>query len=212
MNASHVHICEHPLVKIYLSQLRDASLSPTQVRELCQRLITLLAFDLTKDIEFEPYTLTAEGEEIDGARFAHKISVVGVLRGGIVLIDGFLKICPEAQAIHLGIEPARNGMDLMVYYEQVPSDFKKRNVFVLDSAISSGHTLVRALETVHGYEPNLVRVGVLAACREGVERVQRAFPDTDIYVGAMDYPPTENGEPLDALGKLSDRMFGTGNP
>lgn len=211
MNVENHHVRNHPLLRYYLTQLRNRKLPAWRVRHLVKMMGTLLAYELTSELEVIPVNLTDDGEETDGVRMARPISVVGVIRSGLTLTEGFLEVLPEAQVLQIGIEPARVGHDLIVYYESIPSDFKERNVIVLDSAVFSGQTLARVLEIVTAYKPRSVQAGVLLASRKGLDYVQERFPDVPVFAGALDFAPDEDtgSEPM---GNIADRLFGTEEP
>lgn len=207
MDISTVTVLDHPLVKLFTMELRNRNKRPSEVRALLRQICSLMVPELTAELGIIPVSDPDYPE--GGWRLATPVSVIGVMRTGLVLMEEFLEIFPDVQAVHLGIRPARDGMGVLPYYESIPTNFEGRDIIILDAALSSGNTLLYALETVTPYNPNSVTIGVVVADPGGITRIQDRFPNVRFVVAMTDQTHGKPLLPQDKFGVFADRVYGT---
>ncbi|MEM9556340.1 MAG: uracil phosphoribosyltransferase [Acidobacteriota bacterium] len=205
-----LHIVDHPLIQHKITQMRCKERSTAGFRQLVREVSMLLAYETTRDlpvstVEIETPLETMQAPVIEGK----KIVLVAILRAGIGLLDGMLDILPSARIGHIGLQRDHETLEAIEYYVKLPTDLDGRDVMVLDPMLATGHTAVAALDRVLERTPRSARFVCLVAAPEGVEALQAAHPEIDIYAAALDRELNDKGYILPGLGDAGDRMFGT---
>lgn len=203
-------ICDHPLIQHKVTFLRDKNTDTKQFRELVEELSTLLAYEITRDIPLETVTVEtpvaiAEGRVIAG----RMLGLVPILRAGLGMVDGMLKLLPSAKVGHIGLQRDPETLKPTEYYVSLPSDVTERELIVLDPMLATGGSANAAIDILKKRNCRPTKLVCLIAAPEGVEAVRAEHPDIDIYVAALDERLNEHGYIVPGLGDAGDRMYGT---
>lgn len=206
-----VHIADHPLVTHKLTVLRDVNTSSPTFRALVEELMTLLAYESTRNVRVEPVTIQTPVAETTGVRIASpKPLIVPILRAGLGMLEGMVKLLPSAEVGFLGM--ARNEATLQptTYAERLPDDLSHRQCFVLDPMLATGGSLIAAIEFLFNRGAVDVTAVCLLAAPEGLAAVEAALQgrDVTIVLGALDERLNEHGYIVPGLGDAGDRLYG----
>jgi uracil phosphoribosyltransferase len=198
------------LIQHKVTFLRDKNTDTKQFRELVEELSTLLAYEITRDIPLETVTVEtpvaiAEGRVIAG----RMLGLVPILRAGLGMVDGMLKLLPSAKVGHIGLQRDPETLKPTEYYVSLPSDVTERELIVLDPMLATGGSANAAIDILKKRNCRPTKLVCLIAAPEGIEAVRAEHPDIDIYVAALDERLNEHGYIVPGLGDAGDRMFGT---
>ena len=205
-----VHVMDHPLVAHKLTLMRDKSTSVKDFRELVSEIGMLITYEATRDLplttrEVETPLCKAELPVISGK----KIAVVPILRAGLGLVDGVLRMVPAARVGHIGMFRDEETLEPHTYFCKMPKDVAEREILIVDPMLATGGSAVAAITEMKNRGCNAIKLMVLVAAPEGIKTVQDAHPDVDIYCGAVDQGLNERGYIVPGLGDAGDRIFGT---
>lgn len=207
---SKVTTIDHPLVQHKLSLLRDKDTGTKAFRELVTELAMLMAYEVTRDLELREVEVETP---ICMARVKmlanEKLGVVPILRAGLGMADGMMSLIPNAKMGHIGLY--RNPDTLMPtgYYCKLPPDVDERDLIIVDPMLATGNSAIEAVRIVKDAGCKSVRLVCLIGAPEGIEAVQAACPDVDIYIGHIDEKLNDHGYIVPGLGDAGDRLFGT---
>jgi len=207
-------VVDHPLVAHKLTALRDETTDSPTFRRLTDELVTLLAYEATRDIRTEPVTVPTPVAPAAGVRLARpRPLVVPVLRAGLGMLDGMTRLLPTAEVGFLGMVRDEGSLVATTYATRLPEDLSGRDVFVLDPMLATGGTLVAALRLLAQRGAASVTAICLLAAPEGVARMDEAFPDDDpwpvtVVTAALDERLTDRGYITPGLGDAGDRLYG----
>ncbi|HSP20689.1 MAG TPA: uracil phosphoribosyltransferase [Planococcus sp. (in: firmicutes)] len=205
-----VHVFDHPLIQHKLTYIRDKSTGTKEFRELVDEIATLMAFEITRDlpleeIEVETPVQMAKSNVLSGK----KLGVVPILRAGIGMVDGILKLIPAAKVGHIGLYRDPETLQPVEYYLKLPSDVQERELIVVDPMLATGGSAIEAVNSLKKRGAKKIRFMCIIAAPEGVEALQQAHPDVDIYIAALDEKLNDHGYIVPGLGDAGDRLFGT---
>ena len=205
-----VHLVEHPLIRHKIGLMRGHDVSTKNFRELANELATLLTYEATKDLETE--TMTIQGwagdvvvENIKGK----KITVVPILRAGLGMMDGVLNLIPSARVSVVGLYRNEETLEPVRYYVKMTSDMEERIALILDPMLATGGTLVATIDLLKESGCKQNRGLFLVAAPEGLQRLEKAHADVEIYVAAIDEKLNDIGYIIPGLGDAGDKIFGT---
>ncbi|MED4601489.1 uracil phosphoribosyltransferase [Paenibacillus validus] len=205
-----VFVCDHPLIQHKLTYIRDENTTTKDFRELVDEVATLMAYEITRDIPLEkvevrtPVT-TAEGRVISG----RMLGLIPILRAGLGMVDGILKLVPAAKVGHIGLYRDPDTLEPVEYYAKLPTDVQERELIVIDPMLATGGSANAALTALKNRGCTQIKLMCLIAAPEGVQAVQQAHPDVDLYVAAIDDYLNDHGYIVPGLGDAGDRLFGT---
>jgi uracil phosphoribosyltransferase len=204
-----LRIIEHPLISDELTRLREPACPSPEFRQRLRRIASLMVPAVTANLETRVTPCTTPLEITSGAVLACGITLVPVLRAGLVFLDGFLDMIPQASVAHIGL--ARNERTLLPesYYMKHPPSLGERDIIVLDPMLATGGSAVEAVRRMKDAGASSVRFACLVAAPEGVANLHAAFPDLPVFAAALDRCLNERGYILPGLGDAGDRMFGT---
>ncbi|MCK6096188.1 uracil phosphoribosyltransferase [Micrococcus sp. 2A] len=206
-----VHVVDHPLVAHKLTVLRKRETPSMIFRQLTEELVMLLGYEATRDVAVEPVTIETPVTTTTGTRLARpRPLVVPILRAGLGMLEGMVKMAPSAEVGFLGMARNEETLDIVTYAERLPADLTGRHVFLLDPMLATGGTLVEAIRFL--YERGAARVTCLCllAAPEGIARLEESLGDmeVDLYLAALDERLNERSYIVPGLGDAGDRLYG----
>lgn len=206
----NVIILEHPLVQHKISLMRDINTGAKEYRELVSETAMLMCYEATRDlplktVEVQTPLAIAKTKVISG----RKLAFVPILRAGLGMVDGAVKLVPAAKIGHIGIFRDPETKNAVDYYCKLPFDIAERDVIVTDIMLATGGTVVKTVEILKKAGAKSVKVMCIIACPEGIEAVHSAYPEVEIYCGAVDDGLDENLYIVPGMGDAGDRIFGT---
>lgn len=207
---SKVTVIDHPLVQHKLALLRDKDTGYKEFRELVSELAMLMGYEVTRNLELKPAEVETPITKATFNMLANeKLSVVPILRAGLGMSDGMMKLLPNAKMGHIGLY--RNPDTLMPtgYYCKLPDDVEERDVIIVDPMLATGNSAIEAIRLIKEANAKSIRLVCLISAPEGIEAIQKAHPDVDVYVAAVDDHLNEHGYIVPGLGDAGDRLFGT---
>ena len=203
-------LVRHPLVRHKLTILRDRR-TPTKIfKELVDEIATLMAYEATRDLPLEPAPVETPLELMTGeAVSGKKLTLVPILRAGLGMVEGVLRLVPAARVGHIGLYRDHSTLEPVDYYFKVPGDASEREFFVLDPMLATGGSAVSAVASLKRAGASRIKFLCLVAAPAGVRRLAAAHPDVTIYAASLDRELNEQGYILPGLGDAGDRLFGT---
>ena len=207
-----VHVADHPLITHKLTVLRDERTPSPTFRALTEELVTLLAYEATRDVRVEEVTITTPVTQTVGLAIAEpRPLIVPILRAGLGMLDGMVKLVPSAEVGFLGMVRNEETLEPSVYAERLPDDLSNRQCFVLDPMLATGGSLLSAIEYLFDRGAQDVTAICLLAAPEGLAAIEKAVEgrDVTIMLGALDERLNEHGYIVPGLGDAGDRLYGT---
>ncbi len=205
-----VMIMEHPLIQHKIGLIRRKETGSLEFRALISEIAMYMCYEATRDlklqdVEIETPICPTTAKEICGK----KLAVVPILRAGLGMVDGMLAMIPAAKVGHIGLYRDPDTLKPVEYYCKLPADASERDVFVVDPMLATGGSSVAAIDMLKAKGVKKIRFMCIIAAPEGLEAMQKAHPDVDIYIGAMDDHLNDHGYIVPGLGDAGDRIFGT---
>lgn len=207
---SQVHVFDHPLISDKLSRMRRKETSSMDFRRQLTEISTLMGYEVfrdlkTKMVEVETPICTAEFPMLEDM----PITIVPILRAGLGLVEGLQSLLPTARVGHIGMYRDEETKQPVEYYYKMPVGIEKGMVIVVDPMLATGGSAVDAISALKARGCSNIRLMNLVAAPQGVEAVQKAHPDVDIYVAAVDECLNDDAYIVPGLGDAGDRIFGT---
>jgi uracil phosphoribosyltransferase len=207
---STVHVIDHPLIQHKLSIIRDQDTGAKEFRELVEEVSMLMAYEVTRnfsleEIEVDTPVAKARCRTIAGK----KIAVVPILRAGLGMVEGILKLIPTAKVGHIGVYRDPESLNPIEYFCKLPNDIVDRELIIVDPMLATGGSAIAGIQFLKQRGATQIRLMCLIAAPEGVQNVQAKHPDVDIYVAAVDDRLNSHGYIVPGLGDAGDRLFGT---
>ncbi len=205
-----VFVFDHPLIQHKLTYIRDINTGTKEFRELVDEVATLMAFEITRDMPLEEIEVETPVEKTKSKIISgKKMGIVPILRAGIGMVDGILKLIPTAKVGHIGLYRDPETLKPVEYYAKLPSDVEERDFIVVDPMLATGGSAVEAINSLKKRGGKNIKFMCLIAAPEGVEVLKEAHPDVDIYIAALDEKLNDHGYIVPGLGDAGDRLFGT---
>lgn len=207
---STFHFVDHPLIQHKLTIMRDKNTSSKDFRQLLDEISMLMGYEITRnlpleDVEVETPICKATFKRISGK----KLAVVPILRAGLGMVDGLLRLVPSARVGHIGLYRDPETHMPVEYYCKMPQGIEERLTIVVDPMLATGGSASDAITMVKARGAKSVLLMCLVAAPEGVKKVQEAHPDVDIYCAALDEKLNDHAYIVPGLGDAGDRIFGT---
>ena len=207
---SKVHVFDHPLIQHKLSYIRDARTGTKEFRELVDEVGMLMAYEVTRDLELQDVEIQTPVTKMTAKRLAgKKLAIVPILRAGLGMTDGVLSLVPAARVGHIGLYRDPETLDAVEYFAKMPQDIDERQIIVVDPMLATGASAIEAISSLKKRGAKSIRFMCLIAAPEGVEKMQEAHPDVDIYIAALDEKLNDKAYITPGLGDAGDRLFGT---
>lgn len=208
-----VHVANHPLITHKLTVLRDKETNSQVFRHLVEELVTLLAYEATRDVKIEPVEVITPVSPTKGAMLSlPRPVVVPILRAGLGMLEGMMRVIPSADVGFLGMVRDEKTLQASTYANRLPDDLTGRQCYVLDPMLATGGTLVSAFNYLIEKGAKDITAICLLSAPEGVATVERAFNGSEfpvtIVTGAMDEKLNEHGYIVPGLGDAGDRLYG----
>ena len=208
----HVHLADHPLITHKLTVLRDKNTSSPVFRQLTEELVTLLAYEATRNVRVEPVEIETPVTATTGLRIAKPVPlVVPILRAGLGMLEGMVKLLPSAEVGFLGMVRDEETLQPTTYAERLPDDLSNRQCFVLDPMLATGGSLSRAIEFLFERGAQDVTAICLLGAPEGLAALEEELNGrpVSLVLGALDEGLNENAYIVPGLGDAGDRLYGT---
>ncbi|ALU44203.1 MULTISPECIES: uracil phosphoribosyltransferase [Pseudoalteromonas] len=206
-----IHVIKHPLVQHKLGLMREHGISTKSFRELCQEVGTLLTYEATKDIPLEDITI--KGWQGDDLTVQHikgkKITVVPILRAGLGMMEGVMQLIPSAKVSVVGLQRNEETLEPVPYFEKLVGNIEERMGLVIDPMLATGGSMIATIDMLKKAGCKEIKVIVLVAAPEGVEKTLAAHPDVEIFTASLDSHLNEKGYIVPGLGDAGDKIFGT---
>ncbi len=207
---SKVNVINHPLIQHKLSMIRDLHTGAKEFRELMEEVAMLMAYEVTRnfpleEVEVETPMATAVCQVIS----VKKIAVIPILRAGLGMVGGVLRLIPTAKVGHIGVYRDPESLQPIEYYCKLPTDIGERELILVDPMLATGGSTAAAIQFLKQRGATQIRFMGLIAAPEGIEFLQERHPDVDIYVAAVDDRLNSHGYIVPGLGDAGDRLFGT---
>jgi uracil phosphoribosyltransferase len=198
---------QHPLVQHHLVRLRDKQTAPAEFRSRVHRLSVLLTYEATKDLRVKPAEVETPLARAGGFELEQRIGLIPILRAGLGMVDAVLNLVPGAEVWHLGFYRDEKTLEPIEYYRKLPTAHPVDVALILDPMLATGGSAVAALQAVRQWGVPRIKLLALIAAPEGIRRVHAEFPDTQIYVCAVDTHLNERAYIVPGLGDAGDRIF-----
>ena len=205
-----VHVFDHPLIQHKTALMRKTSTCVKEFRELAKEVAMLMGYEATRDlplkeVEIETPICTTKMKMLDG----EDIAIVPILRAGLGFVDGMLALVPNAKVGHIGLYRDPETHKPVEYYCKLPVDIDKRKIFVVDPMLATGGSAAAAIDFIKQRGGKDIVFMCLIAAPEGIEVLQKAHPDVNIYIAAKDEKLNEHAYIVPGLGDAGDRLYGT---
>ncbi len=208
-----VHVADHPLIAHKLTYLRDKRTDSPTFRRLAEELVTLLAYEATRDVRTEPFAIETPVAPTTGIKLSTpKPLVVPILRAGLGMLEGMVRLLPSAEVGFLGMQRNEETLEAITYANRLPDDLSGRQCYVVDPMLATGGTLAMTIRYLADRGADDITAVTLLAAPEGIEYLERELADLEIPItivtGAMDERLNEKGYIVPGLGDAGDRLYG----
>ncbi|MDQ2850502.1 MAG: uracil phosphoribosyltransferase [Actinomycetota bacterium] len=208
-----VQVANHPLIAHKLTYLRDERTDSPTFRRLTEELVTLLAYEATRAVRVEPFRINTPVAPTTGIKLASpKPLVVPILRAGLGMLEGMVRLLPSAEVGFLGMQRNEETLEAITYANRLPDDLSGRQCYVLDPMLATGGTLAMALRFLAERGADDITAVTLLCAPEGIEALDAALADLDVPItlvtGAIDERLNEKGYIVPGLGDAGDRLYG----
>ena len=203
-------VFDHPLIQHKVSMMRKVQTTTKEFKELAKEVVMLMGYEATRDLPLEEVEIeTPICKTRQNMLKGEDIAIVPILRAGLGFVDGMLALYPNAKVGHIGLYRDPRTHLPVEYYCKLPSDIDKRTIFVVAPMRATGGSAIDAINSIKQRGGKDIRFMCLIAAPEGIEALQKAHPDVDIYIAQEDECLNENAYIVPGLGDAGDRLFGT---
>ncbi len=204
-----VNVIKHPLITHKLTQMRKAETGTKDFRQNLDEIAGLMAYEITRDLPLKSVRVTTPVAPCDTYELAKPIILVPILRAGLGMVNGICTLIPTAKVAHIGLYRDEQTLQPHTYFEKYPKNIKEATVIIVDPMLATGGSAIAAIDMVKKQGAQDIRLANLVAAPEGVQAVEEAHPDVDIYLAALDDHLDAHGYIVPGLGDCGDRIFGT---
>lgn len=209
MDHPNLFILDHPLIQQKLYYLRDKHTDNLNFRNVLDEIGALMVYEITREFPSRASNVQTPMEETTGYLLSKKITLVPILRAGLAMCEGILKLIPQARVGHLGLYRDKKSLKPVEYYCKFPSDIADSEVIIIDPMLATGGSAAAAIDYVKKQGVKSIRFVCLVASPEGVKHLAENHPDIPVYTAALDRQLNEHGYILPGLGDAGDRIYGT---
>ncbi|MDR1234763.1 MAG: uracil phosphoribosyltransferase [Mycoplasmataceae bacterium] len=204
-----LHIIDHPIIKVKLSRMRNKNTDSKAFRSNLVELSELMAYEVTKNYHVVSFPISTPIGPTQGYKMKENIVLVPILRAGLGMVDGFKSIIPQAPIGFVGLYRNEDTLKPVHYYCKMPESITGSNIIVLDPMLATGNSAVEAIRMLKEFKPKTIKLACIVSVKKGIDTVQKAHKDVDIYVAAIDSKLNSKGYIVPGLGDAGDRIFGT---
>jgi uracil phosphoribosyltransferase len=204
-----VTVVDHPLVRVKLTQLRDATTSSRDFRARLAEVATLMVFEVARDLATKLRTIETPLAPYEGAALASPVIVAPILRAGLGMVEGMLRLLPDVSVAHIGMFRNEETRRPESYYFKAPPHLAEADVLLVDPMLATGWSATAAISQLKERGAKSIRFVCLVSCPDGIEQVRTAHPDVPIFTAAVDSHLDERAYIVPGLGDAGDRYFGT---
>jgi len=206
----NITVVQHPLIQHKLGLLREGEISTMKFRQLTQELARLLAYEATRDFELETVSIKGWNGEIEVQQIkGKKVTVVPILRAGVGMLDGVLDLVPSAKISVVGLYRNEETLEPVPYFDKFVDSLDERIALIIDPMLATGGSMIATIDLLKRKGCKQIKAVVMVAAPEGVQAVNQAHPDVQIYAASLDSHLNENGYIIPGLGDAGDKIFGT---
>jgi uracil phosphoribosyltransferase len=205
----NVILINHPVIQTKLTELRDYTADHRKFRTLLDEIAMLMTYEVTRDFPSRPRPVQTPLEQTTGVALARQVTLVPILRAGLGMTDGVLRILPDARLGHLGVRRDETTLEPISYYQKLPPDIAETDVLLIDPMLATGGSATSAVTVLKRAGVNAMRFVCLVAAPEGIQTFHAQHPEVPIYAACIDRQLNEKGYILPGLGDAGDRIFGT---
>lgn len=207
---SELTVFDHPLIQHKLTIIRRKDVGTKEFREIVDEIASLMAYEVTRtlpveDVKIETPVATTVQKQLAGK----KLAIVPILRAGLGMVDGIMKLIPAARIGHIGMYRDEETLEPVEYFVKLPEDIDQRDVFVVDPMLATGGSANMAIDALKKRGATRIKLITIVSAPEGVKAVQEVHPDVDIFTAGLDEGLNEHGYIIPGLGDAGDRLFGT---
>jgi uracil phosphoribosyltransferase len=206
---SNVIVVDHPVIQTKLTELRDFSADHRKFRALLDEIASLMVYEVTRDWPTKPKPVQTPLERTTGKVLARQVTLVPILRAGLGMADGVLRLLPDARLGHLGVYRDETTLEPVPYYQKLPPDIASTEVLLIDPMLATGGSGTAAVSFLKKAGVTAMKFVCLVAAPEGIANLHRQHPEVPLYCAAIDRQLNEKGYILPGLGDAGDRIFGT---
>ena len=207
---SKLTVFDHPLIQHKLTIIRDKNVGTKEFREIVDEIASLMAYEVTRDLPVEDVVVeTPVAKTTQKTLAGKKLAIVPILRAGLGMVDGIMKLIPAARIGHIGMYRDEESLEPVEYFVKLPEDIDQREVLVVDPMLATGGSAGMAIDALKKRGATKIKLITLVSAPIGVETVQKAHPDVDVYTAGLDEGLNEHGYIVPGLGDAGDRLFGT---
>jgi uracil phosphoribosyltransferase len=208
-----VHVADHQLISHKLTYLRDKRTDSPTFRRLVDELVTLLAYEATRDVRVEPFDIETPVAPTTGIRLASpRPLVVPIPRAGLGMLDGMVRLLPTAEVGFLGMMRNEETLEATTYANRLPDNLHGRQCYVLDPMLATGGTLAMAIRYLVDRGADDITAITLLAAPEGIAHIENELGDLGVplslVTGAVDERLNDQGYIVPGLGDAGDRLYG----
>ena len=207
---SNIYVFDHPLIQHKTAMIRKEDTSVKDFRELVKEISMLMGYEATRKLPLKEVEITTPMQKAKVNMLAGEdVAIVPILRAGLGMVDGMLALVPNAKVGHVGLYRDPETHEPVEYYCKLPADIESREIFVVDPMLATGGSAAAAIDFIKARGGKKIIFMCLIAAPEGIEVLQKAHPDVDIFIAAKDDGLNENKYILPGLGDAGDRLYGT---
>ncbi len=204
-----IHLVTHPVVKHKISMLRDQATTPHSFRLITEEISQFLAYEATRDLSLTEQEVTTPLEKTSCEVVGEELVLISVMRAGLGMLSGMLRILPFATVGHLGIYRDKFIHATVEYYLRLPKNVKGKKVLLLDPLLATGDTACAAINRLKEYEVGKIRFVCILSSKEGIARIREEHPDVEIITCSVERALNDKGYLLPGLGDAGDRLYDT---
>jgi uracil phosphoribosyltransferase len=209
MQSRNVILIDHPVIQTKLTELRDYTADHRKFRALLDEIASLMVYEVTRDWPTTPRPVQTPLERTTGRVLARRVTLVPILRAGLGMAEGVLRLLPDARLGHLGVYRDEKTLEPVSYYQKLPPDIAATEVLLIDPMLATGGSASAAVQFLKKAGVGSIRFVCLVAAPEGITTLHKQHPEVPVFCAAIDRQLNEKGYILPGLGDAGDRLFGT---
>ena len=202
-------VLDHPLIKHKLTQMRKKETGTKDFRQNLDEIAELMAYEVCRDLPLKEIPIETPIAPTTGYELSKEVVIVPILRAGLGMVEGILKLIPAAKVGHIGMYRDEETLQPHEYFVKMPGDLGDRDMFIVDPMLATGGSAIMAVDALKKRGAKSIKFVCLVAAPEGVKALREAHPDIDVFAASLDDHLNEDGYIVPGLGDAGDRLFGT---